>query len=569
MSVHSVTTHRAAVLILCAIALIGAGPRADAQTTWFVNASVPAPGLGTPAWPFGGYSAIQTAMNNASDGDTILVDGGSYGNMTAGFNTFIQPGTLEFSLIWSGVGGPAVIEPPAGTTTVGGILMDGGQSSATVIDGFTIRGHFCLGTPALTIQSLGGQPGDHSIGSHPRIRNCIIEDNGVFGYSAYGGGGMAIGWSCRPLVQNCIIRNNEVTSGVGGGGVWIYGDIGTPIEPVSNYPDPTFVGCTFQGNDTLGVGQRGGGVMMESAFATFVDCNFLGNTAFDCGGGLYVNNSPETTLYACEFDSNTSQTRGGGGLYATTGSFLLAEDCTFAANLAVDGGGACVIDSDVVVNRCCFRKNFVDQTLPGQEVSGSALAIFTESPGASASLDVVNSLLYFNFIEDYGWSAADLERHAVVWAHADVPGTSVDVSILNSTMSEHDERGVSLRVGAGAAVDLTVHNSILWQNGAGMVDPSVHVDAGTTLVPSIDVLYSNTDQGIAGSGNLSTDPLFLAPGAGDFHLDPTASPSLNAGRDSLYTGSAPFTSGLVGLRDKELDRRIQGVQIEQGCFEEL
>ncbi len=94
----------------------------------------------------------------------------------------------------------------------------------------------------------------------------------------------------------------------------------------------------------------------------------------------------------------------------------------------------------------------------------------------------------------------------------------------------------------------TVTNSILWDNGQEIYN------SNSTPV----VTYSDIEGGYTGTGNIDTDPQFVNPGAGDYHLQ-SGSPAIDAGDNTAVPGWL--------TTDFEGDPRIWGAAVDMGADE--
>jgi hypothetical protein len=194
------------------------------------------------------YATVQGAINAAADGDSVLVDPGTY------FENIDFKGK---AIIVAGTGG-------ADVTTIDGGSADSvvrfvnRETANSVIDGFTL-------THGMASEG-GGIRCDHS---SPGIKNCrILENQGV------NGGGLVSENSANPTILNCDISNNYATNLGWGGGIQCSHAGFTAVNTSICFNTADFEGGGIQHGD-----QAGG---------TLVNCIVWGNTCTNRGGGVFV-----------------------------------------------------------------------------------------------------------------------------------------------------------------------------------------------------------------------------------------------------------------------------------------
>jgi hypothetical protein len=242
-----------------------------------------------------------------------------------------------------------------------------------------------------------------------------------------------------------------------------------------------------------------------------------------------------------------------GGVAGVDGSLLLG--CDLLENLAVPGfggvndlsGGAgrsVILDSTLSANAAdagglyFARGGGASQsTLVDCDVALNQVGSSPDSDGGGVyHCDVRHSSLFDNLASGAGGGAAGgtLFRCLVYDNRAEAGGGAADADIDHCTLEGNTAAlGDGLWVGPGVQVALT--NAILYGNG----NEEIATDPGAGL----SVSFSDVLGGWPGPGNIAADPLFVAPGAHDYHLqfnspctdkgDPTFPPDPDGSRTDM------------------------------------
>ena len=452
------------------------------------------------------------------------------------------------------------------------VVTGSGTDATAVLDGFTI-----------TAGNANG-PGIYRYGSGvyndqgaPALANCTLRENWA---SSGGGGGMYN--TGTPSLTNCTFINNwpdgmdnydsnPTLTGCTFTGNFkaMHNDNSSPMltgcefsnnnRGMYNYfSSPKLTGCTFTQNSSTG---NGGGMYNEEANPVLTDCDFIGNSA-GLGGAIYDFNT-SAMLTNCTFTENYASSHSGAmrnfksnavfndciftgnsatgdaGAMGNSQSTVTLTNCTFTANSGGEGGAVLNSSTDANFTTCTFRNNLAS-------AGGGALVSF----GGSAML---LSCLFTGNWADGGFSGGG----AVL-----IDGGGV--TLTNCTLVGN---GTAKTTG-GILNDgniLVLTNSVLWNN---MDEDGIDQEAQIWPDGTIDVTYSCVLDGWAGVGNISDDPLFVAPGYwdatgfwvdGDYHLNP-GSPCIDAG-DPAY---------VPGTNETDLDGRprVLGGRIDMGAYEQ-
>lgn len=286
------------------------------------------------------HATIQAAINAAQPGDTIIVADGIY----------TGPGNRDLSILGKAItirsenGAAACIidsQGLPGQPHCGFIIMHG-ETPATVIDGFTIRGGNQFNGAGITISNAS-----------PTVRNCVLTGNtcDCWGAAIY------VEHNAAPLIEKCLMTGN--TSAAEGGGlfVWNASPIVRDCEIVNNAGDIGAGVCAFGGATQLvnciiagnGPAFWAGGVYMHGG--TVTNCTVVGNTATTHASGIFLQagaavrntivwgNTGASSVNAPAGTITYSNVEGG---FAGTGNISTEPKFASPTDLRLLGGSPCI-----------------------------------------------------------------------------------------------------------------------------------------------------------------------------------------------------------------------------------
>lgn len=426
-------------------------------------------------------------------------------NVAGGFTNYVSPGGGQAWPFTSWADAATNIEDAADAAYAGGMVL--------VTNGIYNEDNIVITKP-LTVQSVNGAAVTTVQGNgNDRMFRLDGADIVLDGFTITGGGGSrrAGGVYVRHggTVRDCIITDNEALND--GGGVFIY-DGGT----VTN--------CTIANNSS---GSDAGGVRIDYG-GLLVNSLITNNVTFNRGGGVHLHR--HGTVSTCDIKWNSQTNSGdeaGGGIAFRNGwSNAIVEYCTIEYNDAWRGGGAHVesegtSDDGIPHGRAVLRHC---------EISGNTAGDDGGGVNADGNADVKNCLVLNN-------SAGD-----------DAGGARVDDGshLINSTVSAN-----AAVTGDGDGVrcqqDSAVYNCIIYGNTGG--DDTAVKDNGFFV-------YSCASDLVGGTGNITSNPLFVNAGAGNYRLQ-SGSPCTNTGSNAYVDWSL----------DLDGSNRIVNVTVDMGAYE--
>jgi thermitase len=248
------------------------------------------------------YKTIQNAIDDASDGDIIIVADGTYtgdGNIDMDFRG--KAITLKSE------NGPqhCIIDC---LNTSRAFEFHSGEDANSILDGFTIT---------------NGSVGDYGgailcTASSPTINNCIFIENHAGNY----GGAIANMYSSSPLLTNCTFTKNSV------------------------------------GPNSSSIAYGGAVFNLDKSSPTLINCTFTNNYAQYFGGAIYNEDNCNPVIIKCKFSMNKAQH--GGGVYNYNNCNPIIQNSILNKNTAQYGGAIKNSEAQVTLINCTITENHAD-----------------------------------------------------------------------------------------------------------------------------------------------------------------------------------------------------------------
>lgn len=249
---------------------------------------------------------------------------------------------------------------------------------------------------------------------------------------------------------------------------------------------------------------------------TISNCIITGNTG-KYVGGIFIESDSSPTITDCTISENTAEYVG--GIYIGSESSPTITNCTISENTSPKFGGITVGDASPIISNCNISGN-----------TGGYAGAIVNYPNASPTL--INCVISGNTSGNTGAILCD---------------SNASPTLINCTIA-----GNTGESGGGAISSLPssspfLTNCILWDNS-----PNEITGDGAPVVS-----FSDVEGGWPGTMNIDSDPSFMNPAGGDYHLK-IDSPCIDAGDNAAE--ALPET-------DMEGNPRIISGTVDMGAYE--
>jgi predicted outer membrane repeat protein len=473
------------------------------------------------------FPTIQAAINAAVDGDSVIIQSGTYTERldTLGKRIMINGVAVNPPTILGTPGGPVIrVRPTPGQVGVVQLMNltvrdgDAALGGAIQVDAGA-RLHL-FNSRLWQNEAAAGGAIVLGINSFAFIRDCDFWQNSS---DSDGGAIYALSGADVRIEDTLFEANTAVGSGGAlrmspgavelGPGVRFLRNTAAEGGAVSVFPGAELTASQVIFDRNVASGSDGGGaIFAEGAVVSTSGCSFLSNSASGPGGGMRLVDSANADSFADLFQSNTANS--GGGIQAAGASFV-SNIAQFIGNQAVQNGGA-ISSTSGSGTSSVLRLYNARLRANSAGLEGGAINMSYTSVGSPVNAEflLANSVVHGN--------NAGGGTGGIVMATLLLGGGMVTPTVVNSVIASNTGTNATngLRIGV---VPAQVHNSILWDNqGAELGVPS-----GSSVSHSI----FDSAGAWPGAGNIAANPLFRNPGAGDFSLR-SGSPAIDAGNNA-------------------------------------
>jgi len=333
------------------------------------------------------WDSIQSAINGASDGDTVYVCEGTW-------NEWISI-NVGLTLVGGG-GSEAVILD--GMSEDNGSVITVLTPSAVTIEGFTVQNGYNPGEESAGGISAGYTTGDLTLrdvvvdGNEgftggligPLEGTTIIEDSRFTNNMGYYGGGLVMNSGSLTDVR---ILDNEAY--VGGGAFFLEGDITLEnTRIISNYAEAAGGGIVVVSGATVDGGEVLNNLSDDEAGGVFLDgeisnMDIRGNRATDYGGGVYMSaeSDVDALIDSCTIDGNKAPY--GAGIAGDSHDFTVQNSDIINNEASATGGGIWNDGGLITIETCAIEGNTATAGGGMHQVSGTA-TVTTSDWGTAA-----------------------------------------------------------------------------------------------------------------------------------------------------------------------------------------
>jgi hypothetical protein len=491
----------------------------------------------------GDVPTIQAGIDSAADGDTVLVQPGTYIENINYKGKSIVVGSLTLTTGDTSYISQTVIDgsQPSHADSGSVVFFISGEDTTSVLCGFTITG----GTGTLkmrdgTMFKAGG--GIFCLTGAKIECNKIINNSVVYSDSVVGGGFLA--WPQED--KNLVIRNNKISfntidaKSVWGGGMFILAEGQSRVDISNNIISGNVINA--DGGSTAGAGigieAAGPGTMFNINGNTVISnqCSCTPSSLWAYAGGFHIWDAPvimsENKIINNSVVSASTTVKGVGiRMFASSGSIIERNIIlgNHVQGYATCYGGGIYLDNNSPISQSPIIQN--NLIAKNSATFGGGLAFETwglmSSPAMGGNIGGVNS-------GESGGAFRGNRTVEITAAKHNSSSTELisEPVIINNTIVQNfaSNQGGGIHIINSFPV---IVNSILWSDSASA---GSEVYGGSGI---FEIRYSGIKGGWPGEGNIASIPLFAD--TINYKLS-DSSPCIGAGIDSIQIGGVWYAA---------------------------
>jgi hypothetical protein len=347
------------------------------------------------------------------------------------------------------------------------------------------------------------------------------------------------------------------------------------IQEAINAVENGDIVLVFPGTYVENINFNGKNITVASLFYTTQDTSYISQTIIDGnqdGSVVTFESGEDSTVVLCGFTIQNGMgimIEEGGGIHCWGNSNPNLHNLIIKENFAYNGGGIYCNNSSPIIHNLTIKNNGVPTATGGgggiclnynsnsiiTNVSINGNFSYHRGGGieCNGSNPILKNVIINENIAAFGGggillTASTITLSNVVINHNEASGgLSPDgggiysinsVSVLtNVTIAENTTWGEHGGIYCKDNSNFTLLNCILWNDSSA----EIYLENS-----SIDILYSDIQGGWEGEGNIDSDPLFINPDEGDFHLQDT-SPCIGAGINEIEISGTWYYAPLFDI----------------------
>ena len=315
--------------------------------------------------------------------------------------------------------------------------------------------------------------------------------------------------------------------------------LGKAITVKSTDPnDPDIVAATIiDGNQVANVVMFNSGEGSDSILSGVT----VQNGRYGNGGGIYCGYDSSPTISNCAIIGNS-----GGGIYCDTYSSPTISNCAIIGNSAGYGGGGILCNcSSPSITNCIIMGNSTEiSTLTEEGGSGGGILCIESSP------DITNCIIARNSASKGGGICC--QGFLGLTFYYGIYSGLASPKITNCTIFQNTASVSGGGIFSNLDVNVSIHGKLFPTSGGMFKYISAPIVTSCILRENspdqvsgkrIQITFSDIQGWYPGIGNISADPLFVDPVAGDYHLQP-GSPCIKRGKYQSEMGAYGYPVSL-------------------------